>query len=101
MPSKTEQLKAGLVACGWKLDPNAKSSKYNVYIKDGVDYKYLVGRSGALRKTKGSVAASRSLSGNVKFLDAYRAVGSSKTPYASPEAAVAHLNDIYLASIQT
>lgn len=92
-PTQTALLKAGLVACGWKEDNNARTSKYTVYVKDNAGYKYLVGKSGAFRKTTSTVANSRSLTdGKVK--KAYIKVGERAESYSSVEQAIEDLNEI-------
>ena len=99
--TKTELLHAGFKACGWKVDPKAKTSKYTVYVKTGQDAKYLIGKSGALRKTRTNVADSISLSHKVNLLEAYRKVGSRAASYSSVEQAVLDLQAIYAESYKT
>jgi hypothetical protein len=62
LKTQKEKLVAALEALGYKLDTNARSSKYSTFRKGNSVVAYLVGKAGALRKTKGSVANSISLS---------------------------------------
>ena len=56
---------AGLLAMGWTLDPNPSTSKYQVYRHQDYSHRFLIGRSGALRKMQdgGTVAGSLSMTG--------------------------------------
>lgn len=96
MPKPTQKslLEAGLKACGWSVDPNAKTSKYNTYTKEGAYYKFLVGKSGALRKTETTASASRSLT-HSKLHKAYIEVGRYAECYTSTNQAISHLNEIH------
>lgn len=51
----------GLLACGYTEDPG-RSRKYRAFI--GKRHTFLVGPSGALRRTHTTIAASRSFTGN-------------------------------------
>jgi len=83
----------GLLACGWTLDENARSSKYLVYVRPDVGRRMLVGKSGALRMTTTSrpaISDSLSLTGT-SFHRALRTIGSRKDSYSSAEQARAEL----------
>jgi len=53
----------GLKFMGWIRDESAKTSKYEVYYHPTTPVFMLVGKSGALRVTKGAVSHSTSITG--------------------------------------
>jgi hypothetical protein len=63
-PVSREATIAGLIAMGWTETANPSTRKYRVFAHPDNPCKYLIGRSGALRKTGGTVAQSISLTGN-------------------------------------
>ena len=75
---------AGLEALGYRLDVTAKTSKYKVYRLN--DLKFLIGKSGALRKTKGSIASSISLTDS-RFHKCLQQLGEEAEHLSSPEQA--------------
>ena len=82
----------GLQARGFTVDPNAKTSKYLVFVKPGHNRSYLVGSAGGLRviNNGGSVARSVSLTGMAAH-KAFQEVGRVAASLTSVE----HADSVY------
>jgi hypothetical protein len=70
--SNKQDMIDGLLAFGY--EEQKPLSKYRVFLKPGSDQKLLIGKSGALRMTRSTVANSRSWTGG-KYAKAYAYVG--------------------------
>ncbi len=77
---------AGLTALGFVQDTNARTSKYLVFKEPGKSNAYLVGKSGALRKTNSTVAKSISLT-DAKVCKVIMTVGERANEYKTVEQA--------------
>jgi len=86
MPNNRQHTIAGLEACGWKLDTTARTNKYQVYARTDKDYRLLVGKSGALRLTRGTISDAMSCTGGQMHL-ALQAVGRVAKSLTSVEQA--------------
>ena len=82
---------AALEALGYRLDVTARTSKYKVYRLN--DLKFLIGKSGALRKTEGSIASSISLTDS-RFHKCLQQLGEDAEHLSSLEQAYAHLESL-------
>ena len=86
MPNSKQHTIAGLEATGWTIDTTARSSKYLVYIRGDKPYRLLVGKSGALRMTRGTISDSFSMTGG-RSHRAFAAVGRVAKSLTSVEQA--------------
>ena len=102
MKSGKQRTIDGLLACGWVLDTNARTSKYQVFAPTfderygNEDRKLLVGKSGALRlltAKRTAVADSLSITGG-SYHKALQVVGDRKDSYSSAEQARKDLESV-------
>lgn len=93
--TKRELTIRGLLACGYRLDAQARTSKYEVYKLEGDVRKILVGRSGSLRSTRSTVARSISQTNNA-YHKAMVIVGERADGYTSHEQARLDHADLHL-----
>lgn len=86
--SITSETVKGLETIGY-VEDRGRSRKYRVFVKEGAAWRVLVGKSGALRRTRGSISDSVSITGT-RFHKCLREIG--KQSYPSPEIAEENLH---------